>query len=81
VPTPNYQSLEKGLAVLEYTRRVGEATVATLSDQPGWTSSDASRYLAFLAERGWLQKVSPMGRPSYVLGRKALDLVPELRWK
>lgn len=75
----NYDSLEKGLKVLEVTQRLGKITVAALAMQPGWTASSASRYLAFMAERGWLDRLGNK-RPTYVLGRKVLALAPDLRF-
>ncbi len=73
-----YESLEKGLYVIEKTREVGRMTVAILSLAPGWNKANASRYLAFLAQAGWLERVNPKGFPVYVLGRKALRMGVDL---
>jgi DNA-binding IclR family transcriptional regulator len=76
--SPKYQSAEKALGALELAHDLGELTVALLSDQPGWSTSDASRYLQFLADRGWLKRLGP-GR--YVMGRKLAHTLPEMHLK
>jgi DNA-binding IclR family transcriptional regulator len=74
-----YESLEKGLYVIDKTRELGRMTVAILSTAPGWNKANASRYLAFLAQSGWLERVNPKGFPVYVLGHKVLRLAPDLK--
>ncbi len=73
------QSVTRAFYAIEKTRQVGRMTVALLAQAPGWDKPSASRYLAFLAREGWLEKVNATGFPIYVLGRKLLGLVPDLR--
>lgn len=75
----SFGSLDKGLEAIERTRNVGYMTVALLSQYPGWDKSQASRYLAHLAESGWLERANPdQAYPKYVLGHKCLALAPEM---
>jgi len=74
------EGVEKTLQILELAQRARSITVALLSKQPGWNKASASRYLTAICEAGWLEKVSEKGAPRYVLGRKALDLAPDLRF-
>jgi DNA-binding IclR family transcriptional regulator len=74
------QSVSRAFYAIEKTRQVGRMSVALLSQAPGWDKPSASRYLAFLAREGWLEKVNDKGHPSYVLGRKLLGMVPDLRF-
>jgi len=69
-----FESLDRGLYVVETVGRVGRLSVKALSLSPGWTPSSASRYLAHLAEAGWLERVSRGGYPEYILGPKVLEL-------
>lgn len=71
--------MKRAFEVVELTSRLGWMTVAVLGRQPGWTKASASRYLSDIAECGWLQKVNDKGFPKYVLGRKPLNLAPDLR--
>ena len=73
-----YESLEKGLYVIEKTRELGRMTVAILALAPGWNKANASRYLSFLAQSGWVERVNSKGFPVYVLGRKALHMAVDL---
>ncbi len=76
-PPVKFDSLEKGLWLIERTRTVGYMTGTLLASYPGWNRTAASRYLTFLATRGWLEKVNDKGNPRYVLGLKALQLTPD----
>lgn len=74
-----FGSLAKGLEAIERTRNVGYMSVALLSQYPGWDKGQASRYLAYLAEQGWLERANPgEAYPKYVLGHKCLALAPDL---
>jgi DNA-binding IclR family transcriptional regulator len=73
------QAVERALFAVEKTHKMGRMTVALLSRAPGWDKASASRYLSFLSRVGWLEKVNASGHPVYVLGRKVLDLAPDLR--
>ena len=53
---------------------------ATLAKANGWSRAQASRYLTTLAERGWLKNVGTETRPVYIIGHKAVGLVPEVRF-
>jgi DNA-binding IclR family transcriptional regulator len=75
----NLDSLCKGLDVLEITSRLGSVRGATLVRAKGWTRAQASRYLSTLAEHGWLKNVGTEKRPTFILGHKAVNLVPEAR--
>ena len=75
-PPVKFDSLDKGLFVMERTRIVGSMTGTVLASYGGWNRAAASRYLTFLATRGWLERVSDTGLPKYVLGPKALQLAP-----
>lgn len=76
-PPVKFDSLDKGLFVIERTRLVGYMTGVVLASYPGWNRAAASRYLTFLAMRGWMERVSDGGLPRYVLGPKALALTPD----
>ena len=73
------QAVSRAFFALEKTRTVGRMTVAMLARFPGWDKASASRYLSFLAQAGWLEKVNQEGHPTYVLGRKVLDLAPDFK--
>lgn len=73
------QAVGRALFVIEKTRSVGRMTVSMLAKYPGWDKATASRYLAFLAQAGWLQRLSPEGFPTYILGRKVMELAPDFR--
>lgn len=76
----NLESLIKGLDVLEMAGKSGTVRGATLAKANGWSRAQASRYLNTLAERGWLKNVGTETRPVYILGHKAVGLVPEVRF-
>jgi DNA-binding IclR family transcriptional regulator len=76
-PPVKFDSLEKGLFVLDRTRMVGHMTGTILASYAGWNRAAASRYLTFLATWGWLERVNDGGHPRYVLGPKALALTPD----
>jgi DNA-binding IclR family transcriptional regulator len=74
------EPIERALFVIEKTHEIGRMSGSLLARIPGWDRVKASRYLNKLAELGWLEKVNPSGgRPVYVLGRKLLSLVPDLK--
>ncbi len=73
------KSVERALYAIKKTKQAGRMTVAMLAQAPGWDKASASRYLAFLARAGWLEKVNANGYPVYVLGREILDLAPDFR--
>ena len=73
------KSVRKALFAIEKTREIGQMTGVILSGFPGWNRVEASRYLSFLCECGWLEKVNSSGHPRYVLGRKCLSLMPDVR--
>lgn len=68
----------QGLAVLEIVRVAGSTTAATVGAQAGWDRVKAHRYLSVLAREGWLTVVEEGVRRRYVLGRKCLELAPDL---
>ena len=76
----NLESLIKGLEVLELTGKLGTVRGASLAKGKGWSRAQASRYLNTLAEQGWLKNVGSAERPVYVIGHKAISLVPEVRF-
>jgi DNA-binding IclR family transcriptional regulator len=73
------QAVSRAFFAVEKTRQVGRMSVALLAQAPGWDKPSASRYLAYLARAGWLEKVNDKGPPVYVLGQKILNLVPDMR--
>lgn len=73
------EPVERALFVIEKTHELGRMSGSILAQIPGWDRVKASRYLNKLAECGWLERVATKGRPVYVLGRKLLRLVPDLK--
>lgn len=77
--TKPIETLRAGLQAVELTRRAGSMTVKRLAGVAGWTPSKACRYLTELDRLGWLEQVGEKRAPVYVLGRKVLELSPDLR--
>ena len=73
------KNVERAFYAIKKTKQVGRMTVGMLSQAPGWDNASASRYRAFLARSGWLEKVSETGYPVYVLGREVMELAPDFR--
>lgn len=78
--TDGFESLRKGLELIELAGKIGGLRVTLVAEQLGWTRAQASRYLRALAQMGWLRDVG-VGprRPVWVLGPKAVRLLPEVR--
>lgn len=72
--------LDKGLYVIETTRRAGLMTGVALAKTPGWNRVQAHRYLRRLSDRGWLEQVNDKGYPRYVLGPKMLSVATDLKF-
>lgn len=72
--------LDKGLYVIETTRRAGLITGASLARTPGWNRVQAHRYLRRLSDQGWLEQISDNGHPRYVLGPKMLSVATDLKF-
>ncbi len=64
----------KVLFVLKFVRERGCINGPMLTSQPGWNRANTCRYLNFLCQAGWLERVNDSGHPRYVLGREALAL-------
>ena len=73
-------AFDRPLYILELLCRVRVLKVGDLARQPNWTPATASRSLSKLLERGWVEKVNDKGRPKYMLGPKAINLSPDLRF-
>jgi DNA-binding IclR family transcriptional regulator len=73
------QAVEKALYVIEKTRELGRMDGVILAKVPGWDRIQAHRYLTCLSRLGWLERVNTSGRPTYVLGRKVMNLALDLR--
>lgn len=78
--TDGFESLRKGLDLIELAGRIGGLRVTAVAEQLGWTRAQASRYLRALAQMGWLRDVGTgPRRPVWVLGPRAVRLVPEVK--
>lgn len=78
--TDGFDSLRKGLEIIELAGRLGGLRVTVVAQHLGWTRAQASRYLRALAQMGWLRNVGTgPRRPVWVLGPKAVQLLPEVR--
>jgi DNA-binding IclR family transcriptional regulator len=74
------EGARRTLFVLEFTGRAHLVTVKKLAEQPGWNPASACRYLRDICDAGWLERVNETGDPKYILGPKALNLTPEMRF-
>jgi DNA-binding IclR family transcriptional regulator len=70
-----FDSLDKGLYVIEETHKLGRMTVKVLGMRQGWDRSQASRYLRHLSDAGWLERFMSDGQPVYVLGKRLLRMI------
>lgn len=73
------QAVDQALFVIEKTHAIGRMQGSILAQCQGWDRVKASRYLTYLARRGWLERVNTKGIPVYVLGRKLLSMIPDIR--
>jgi len=74
-----FDEIENAVWILEKVSQVGRLTGPQLAEAPGWDRVKAWRYLTKLSEIGLLEKVGGAARPEYVLGRRLVSLLPDLR--